>query len=75
VIISTNGSAVVAVDQKPIKARTIKARPVSGTHTRAAVSEIRKIFKALLSIDLSEIITVNFLERKSRTCNSGRNLT
>jgi hypothetical protein len=54
------------VVQKPIKARTIKATPVSGTHIRAAASEIREIFKALLSIDLSKKITLNFWRGKAK---------
>jgi hypothetical protein len=50
--------------QKPIKARTIKAKPVSEKHTRTAVNEIREIFKALLSIDLSREITLNLWRGK-----------
>jgi hypothetical protein len=52
------------VVQKPIKARAIKARPVSGMHIRTAASEISDIFKALLSTDLSRKITFNFWRGK-----------
>ena len=45
----------IHVVQKPIKARTTKARPVSGIHIRTAASDI---FRALVSIDLSEKITL-----------------
>jgi hypothetical protein len=42
----------------------IKATPVSGTHIRAAASEIRDIFKALLSTDFSRKIIFVFWRGK-----------
>lgn len=47
-----------------------KGKPASQMHTRTAVNEIREIFKALLSIDLSREVTLNLWRGKVGQSNS-----